>query len=99
MARLSPASDVEVILKDDAANPDSTKRLAQELVVNDKVNILAGFGLTPACTCDRTDRNGSQGARDRHGGGHVDHHRALGPISCARASGPAILRHRRRLGG
>src|SRR6266446_10761050 len=38
---------VEVILKDDAANPDSTKRLAQELVVNDKVNILAGFGLTP----------------------------------------------------
>src|SRR5262245_44833829 len=38
---------VEVILKDDAANPDITKRLAQELVVNEKVNVLAGFGLTP----------------------------------------------------
>ena len=38
---------IEVILKDDGGNPDSTKRLAQELVVNDKVNILAGFGLTP----------------------------------------------------
>src|SRR5262245_47570977 len=38
---------VEVILKDDAANPDTTKRLAQELVVNEKVNVLAGFGLTP----------------------------------------------------
>ncbi|HYI07277.1 MAG TPA: ABC transporter substrate-binding protein, partial [Reyranella sp.] len=28
---------VEVILKDDGAVPDNTKRLAQELIVNDKV--------------------------------------------------------------
>ena len=39
---------IEVILKDDAAVPDNTKRLAQELIVNDKVNIIAGFGVTPA---------------------------------------------------
>ena len=39
---------IEVIVKDDAAVPDQTKRLAQELVVNDKVNVLAGFGITPA---------------------------------------------------
>ncbi|APW44570.1 ABC transporter substrate-binding protein [Rhodoferax saidenbachensis] len=39
---------VEVILKDDAGIPDQTKRLAQELVVNDKVAVLAGFGITPA---------------------------------------------------
>ncbi len=39
---------IEVILKDDAALPDNTKRLAQELIVNDKVNIIAGFGVTPA---------------------------------------------------
>ena len=39
---------VQVILKDDQAVPDVTKRLAQELVVNDKVNVLAGFGVTPA---------------------------------------------------
>ena len=38
---------VEVILKDDGAVPDTTKRLAQELVVNDKVAVLAGFGITP----------------------------------------------------
>jgi branched-chain amino acid transport system substrate-binding protein len=38
---------VEIILKDDTSAPDVTKRLAQELVVNDKVNVLAGFGLTP----------------------------------------------------
>lgn len=38
---------VEVILKDDTGVADVAKRLAQELVVNDKVSILAGFGLTP----------------------------------------------------
>src|SRR6266853_5492946 len=39
---------VEVILKDDGAVPDNTKRLAQELIVNDKVAFIAGFGVTPA---------------------------------------------------
>ena len=39
---------VQVILKDDAAVPDTSRRLAQELVVNDKVTVLAGFGVTPA---------------------------------------------------
>ena len=38
---------VEVILKDDAGVADTTRRMAQELVVNDKVVALAGFGLTP----------------------------------------------------
>ncbi|MFM2055592.1 MAG: hypothetical protein RL456_3629 [Pseudomonadota bacterium] len=39
---------VEVILKDDASTPDQTRRLAQELIVNDKVVALAGFGITPS---------------------------------------------------
>ena len=39
---------IEVIVKDDGAVPDNSKRLAQELIVNDKVNFLAGFGITPA---------------------------------------------------
>jgi branched-chain amino acid transport system substrate-binding protein len=38
---------VEVIVKDDAGVADTTRRLAQELVVNDRVVALAGFGLTP----------------------------------------------------
>ena len=38
---------IELIVKDDTGNADMTKRLAQELVVNDKVSFLAGFGLTP----------------------------------------------------
>ena len=39
---------IELIVKDDTSLPDVTKRLAQELVVNDKVNVLAGFGITPS---------------------------------------------------
>ncbi len=39
---------VELIIKDDAAVPDNTKRIAQDLIVNDKVTFLAGFGVTPA---------------------------------------------------
>ncbi|SCK11713.1 amino acid/amide ABC transporter substrate-binding protein, HAAT family [Variovorax sp. HW608] len=38
---------VEIVVKDDAGVPATTKRLAQELVLNDKVTVLAGFGLTP----------------------------------------------------
>jgi branched-chain amino acid transport system substrate-binding protein len=37
---------IELILRDDTAVPDVARRLAQELVVNDKVHILAA-GITP----------------------------------------------------
>ncbi|MBC7379561.1 MAG: ABC transporter substrate-binding protein [Burkholderiaceae bacterium] len=39
---------IQLIVKDDTSIPDMTKRLAQELVVNDKVNVLAGMGITPS---------------------------------------------------
>ena len=39
---------VDLILKDDTGlAPETTKRIAQEFVVQDKVAVLAGFGLTP----------------------------------------------------
>ena len=38
---------IELIIKDDAGIADQTRRLVQELIVNDKVNAIAGFGLTP----------------------------------------------------
>ena len=38
---------IQLIVKDDTGVADVTKRLAQELIVNDKVAVLAGFGLTP----------------------------------------------------
>jgi branched-chain amino acid transport system substrate-binding protein len=38
---------VEIIRRDDAGSPDVSKRMARELVVNDHVDILAGFAITP----------------------------------------------------
>ena len=38
---------IELIVKDDASVPDNAKRLAQEMIVNDKVSFL-GAGLTPS---------------------------------------------------
>jgi len=38
---------IEIVLKDDASVPDVGKRLAQELIVNDKVALLLG-GITPS---------------------------------------------------
>lgn len=38
---------IELVVRDDTGTADVTKRLAQELVVRDKVDVLAGFGLTP----------------------------------------------------
>ncbi|MFO1414551.1 MAG: ABC transporter substrate-binding protein [Burkholderiales bacterium] len=41
---------IEIVVKDDGPGTagDVSKRVAQELVVKDKVDILAGFGLTPS---------------------------------------------------
>jgi branched-chain amino acid transport system substrate-binding protein len=38
---------VQLVIKDDATAPDAAKRLAQELIVNEKVAIL-GAGITPS---------------------------------------------------
>ena len=38
---------IQLIVRDDASAPDQAKRIAQELVVNDKVQVLGGFTLTP----------------------------------------------------
>ena len=38
---------IEIIRRDDGASPDVAKRMARELTVNDNVDILAGFAITP----------------------------------------------------
>ena len=46
--KLPPGVKVEIIARDDTgANPDVAKRVAQELIVRDKINILTGFVWTP----------------------------------------------------
>ena len=38
---------IELIVRDDGGVPDTSRRIAQELIVNEKVHVLAGMGLTP----------------------------------------------------
>ena len=39
---------IELIVRDDTGlAPETTKRIAQELVIQERINALAGFGLTP----------------------------------------------------
>src|SRR6202035_2018489 len=44
---ISAGKKIELIIRDDASVPDNAKRLAQEMIVNDKVNFL-GACLTPS---------------------------------------------------
>lgn len=38
---------IELVIRDDASAPDQARRIAQEMVTNDKVGVLGGFVLTP----------------------------------------------------
>lgn len=38
---------IELIVRDDTGVADVARRIAQEMIVNDKIDVLAGFGLTP----------------------------------------------------
>ena len=45
---LPPGVNVELVTRDDGGpNPDKAKQIAQELILRDKVNFLAGFVWTP----------------------------------------------------
>lgn len=39
--------EIRLIIRDDSGLPDQARRIAQELVVNDKVAVLAGYNPTP----------------------------------------------------
>ena len=39
--------EVQVLLRDDQGVPELTRRLAQELIAVEKVDVLGGFGITP----------------------------------------------------
>jgi branched-chain amino acid transport system substrate-binding protein len=45
---LPPGTKVEIVVRDETGpNPETTKRLAQELITRERVNFLAGFTYTP----------------------------------------------------
>lgn len=47
MKDLPPGVRIEVIKRDDGSNPETGKRVGQELITRDKVNILLGFMASP----------------------------------------------------
>ncbi len=78
---------IEIIRKDTGgANPDVAKRLAQELIVRDGVDILAGFALTPNAARGRRRLGAGQEADDHHERGDLDHHHQVALMRCASPS-------------
>ncbi len=75
---------IELILRDTTgAAPDIAKRLAQELVTRDNVDILAGFGPHPERARRGTHLRRGEEADGDHECGHVGHHDALRLTSSA----------------
>ena len=90
---------IEVILKDDGAVPDNTKRIAQELIVNDKVDVHRRLRRDAGRARRRAARDARRRCRDRDGRRHLDHHRALALHRAHQLHAGAVLRDHRRLGG
>ncbi len=66
---------VEVIVRDTTGPaPEIAKRLAQELVVRDKVDFLAGFGFTPEALAVATGCRAGKKTDDHHECRHVDYY-------------------------
>ena len=47
---LQPGVKIEILRRDDTSNPEVGKRLAQELITRDHVQLLTGFVLSPVAT-------------------------------------------------
>jgi len=47
---LPPGVKIEILKRDDTSNPDVGKRLAQELITRDRVQLLTGIVLSPVAT-------------------------------------------------
>jgi ABC-type branched-chain amino acid transport systems, periplasmic component len=90
----SPARRSRSSCKDDAAVPDNTKRLAQELIVNDKVNFIAASASRPPPWRRRRSRR-RQDTGSGDGRGHLDHHRALALHRAHQLHAGAVLHHHR----
>ena len=91
---------IELIRKDNGGiAPDVAKRLAQEAIVRDDADILAGFELTPnALAVGRRLRR----SEEIHGGDerrHLDHHHQVALHRPHLVDDAAIELHARHLGG
>ena len=78
--------------------PDTAKRVAQELIVNDKVAIL-GAGITPSALRHRPSGHRGENSHCRDAGGRLRHRRALALYGPHELYTRASVGSNRRLGG
>ena len=72
---LPPGVKLEIIRRDDTGpNPEVAKRMAQELITRDHVQLLAGADLYAERAGDRAARDRGQGAVRHHERRHRDDH-------------------------
>ncbi len=90
---------IEIIRKDTGGvAPDVAKRLAQELVVRDQVDLLAGFVLTPNALAGVGHFRSGEEIHGDHERGDVDHHDQVALFGARLADAAASVRNLRRLG-
>ena len=68
---------IQLIVKDDTGTADVTKRLAQELIVNDKIAVMAGLRPDPSGSRSGAARHAGESAGRGHGGSHCNDHRGV----------------------
>ncbi len=90
---------VQLILRDSGSVPDNTKRLAQELIVNDKVNVIAGFEITPAAFVIAPLATEAKVPAVVMAAGTSSRHRALALHRAHELHDGAVVGHHRRVGG
>ena len=91
---------IEFIRKDTGGiAPDVAKRLAQELVVRDKVDILAGFVLTPNALAAGDISSRGEEVHGGHERRDLDHHHQVALHGAHLADHAAAQRDARHLGG
>ncbi len=67
---------IELIVRDDTGVPDVARRIVQDMIVNDKVNIVLG-GITPTALSLQPTRHAGEDPDGGHHLGCVDHDRPL----------------------
>ena len=87
---------IDVIIKDDGGVPDNSKRLAQELIVNDKVAVV-GSALTPSAMAIGPLVDPGQDRQRRDGLRHLGRDQSEEPLHGAHElhARPAVRHHRR----
>ena len=89
---------IELIVRDDTGVPDVARRIVQEMIVNEKVNIVLG-GITPTALCARPARDAGEDPDRGDHLGRVDHDRPLALHDAHQLHARPVVDDHGRMGG